>query len=58
MHDSQDIDIIARRITWAHWKVIYPNDASLDEMDLWVHLGDRDRDGYRAAALAVASMRP
>lgn len=56
MHDPADIDIIARRIAWAHWKVIYPRDASRDELHLWDNLGKREHDAYRAAALAVASM--
>jgi hypothetical protein len=56
MHDPDDIDIIARRIAWAHWKVIYPKDASRDELELWFSLGNRERDAYRAAAVATASM--
>lgn len=56
MHDPPDIDIIAHRIAWAHWKALYPRDASRDRLHLWDNLGERERDAYRAAALAVASM--
>lgn len=56
MHDPADIDIIARRIAWAHWKVIYPHDVSRDELHLWDNLGKREHDAYRAAAISVASM--
>lgn len=54
--DPADIDIISRKIAWAHWKVIYPRDNSRDELNLWDNLGKREREAYRAAARAVADM--
>lgn len=55
-HDPADIDIVARKIAWAHWKTIYPMDACRDEFHLWDCLGQREHDAYRAAARAVADM--
>ena len=54
--DPDYIEHNARIIAWAHWKVIYPWDASNDASHLWDNLGDREREAYRKAALAVAGM--
>jgi hypothetical protein len=54
--DPAYIEGIAQMIAWAHWKVIYPRDASRDASHLWDNLGDRDRCAYRKAALVVAAM--
>jgi hypothetical protein len=56
MHDPADIDIIARRIAWAHWKALNPADVCRDDLHLWECLGDHHRSAYRAAALEVASL--
>lgn len=56
MINKDEIDNIARRIAWAHWKAIHPQDTCRDSLHLWECLGNRDRDAYRAAALEVALM--
>lgn len=50
------IEIIARRIAWAHWKKLNPNDVCRDDLHLWDCLDELHRDAYRAAALEMASM--
>ena len=56
MHDPAYIEMIARRIAWAHWKKLNPADAATDDLELWFALGKHHQDAYREAALAVASM--
>lgn len=55
-HDPAYIDIIARKIAWAHWKAMNPRDSCRDEWHLWGCLGEHHQSAYRAAALAVAEM--
>jgi hypothetical protein len=54
--DIDGIDGIARRIAWAHWKVLNPADVCENSHHLWFCLGDLHREAYRKAALEVVSM--
>ena len=54
--DPDYINLIARKIAWAHWMELNPRDVSKDEVELWKGLGPFHREAYRAAARAVARM--
>ena len=54
--DPDYINLIARKIAWAHWMELNPRNVSKDELELWKGLGPSHREAYRAAARAVAGM--